>query len=327
MGRDLPGWLKELLVGTWVQIGELWCFVGDMSEDAAAAILRHHNEHNRRISATTARFLCSLIEKGLFIVNGEPIIFDWDGNCVQGQHRVTGILYARKPVRVFVVYGVDPEAFATYDQQSQRTLGQVLEIDNEVSPHVLSSSLNGLLSFFCYGVPKAGAGIKRLGLSVAECADMADRFPELRDSVAYAERFRGNAKLFQGPGTIALLHWVFSQANREVGERLFDELLSQDAGAVLSNLPRLLHSKLVPNVSELKLHTGLTEAYTIRAFNAMCRGEELKTLRPIKVAPSPWDKDWQVEGWEYVPYNGNANKLLPILGRLCRDSILCDRED
>lgn len=60
------------------------------------------------------------MESGRWMPNGEPIILDRDGVCIDGQHRLRAILESGVEVEILVVRGVERSVFSTIDQGKQR---------------------------------------------------------------------------------------------------------------------------------------------------------------------------------------------------------------
>lgn len=90
------------------------------------------------------RYMLEIL-RGKWALNGEPIIFDWDGKCQSGQHRLIAFILAveewkkdkkkwgkywkKEPtLEILVVRGISPapEVVNTIDQGQKRTLGDII---------------------------------------------------------------------------------------------------------------------------------------------------------------------------------------------------------
>ncbi len=100
----------------------------------AAEVLEKCSTRNRKLSNTWNR-LRSAIARGAWKINGECVVFDTDGVLIDGQHRLHAIAQSGRTVPVLVVYGVEPEAFATFDQGKKRSGADVLSTDREFRDH------------------------------------------------------------------------------------------------------------------------------------------------------------------------------------------------
>lgn len=87
-----------------------------------------HNTQNRALKRMS-EVICDLMIKGEWKENGESIVFSWDGVLRDGQHRLNATIKANHSWRCVVVTGVDPSAYDTYDEGTNRQLSDVLQID------------------------------------------------------------------------------------------------------------------------------------------------------------------------------------------------------
>lgn len=87
---------------------------------------------NRRLKESALQKYKSDLEEGRWQVNGEPIIYDRDGNLVNGFHRLTALSNSNSPGALFfVVRGIDPKAVSTIDCGSVRTVKDRVDINGE----------------------------------------------------------------------------------------------------------------------------------------------------------------------------------------------------
>lgn len=84
----------------------------------------NHNPHNRSLRQKHIDFLSREMATGNWKV-AEPIIIDWNGNLVDGQHRLWAVINADVTVDMLVVRGVDPEVFSVIDQGLLRSIGDL----------------------------------------------------------------------------------------------------------------------------------------------------------------------------------------------------------
>lgn len=84
------------------------------------------NTKNRPISKTFIISYADTMRKGGWMLNGVPIVFDTDGQLIDGQHRLLAVKEAGVPVQFAVVRGVRGDAFTTFDCGRHRALGQLI---------------------------------------------------------------------------------------------------------------------------------------------------------------------------------------------------------
>lgn len=87
------------------------------------------NTKNRPIKKERVEKYVAQMRKGLWAVQNDDICFDWDGNLLNGQHRLSAIIKHGKPVEMGVKFGLHPSSFAIIDSGKIRTAGEALAVD------------------------------------------------------------------------------------------------------------------------------------------------------------------------------------------------------
>lgn len=87
------------------------------------------NTKNRKQSLKNVLFLSEQMKKGLFLENGESIVFDKYGRLTDGQHRLLSIIKSGKSFYIPVVRGVERNSMATYDTGKNRSSDDVLVLN------------------------------------------------------------------------------------------------------------------------------------------------------------------------------------------------------
>lgn len=95
----------------------------------AANILQTKNTKNRPVNQATVDYYAYQMESGLWMLNGEGIQFSKEGELLNGQHRLGGVVKSGCAVNLFFVYNVDQNAFATYDLQRTRTAADLFNLE------------------------------------------------------------------------------------------------------------------------------------------------------------------------------------------------------
>tara|TARA_R110000782_G_scaffold63718_1_gene130403 strand:- start:57 stop:884 length:828 start_codon:yes stop_codon:yes gene_type:complete len=93
-----------------------------------ASNLLKFNSENRTLKDAHVTFLSNQIKNGLFMENGEAIIFDYNRILKDGQHRLKAISINNKSFFIPIVRGVAPNSMATYDTGRNRTAGDILKL-------------------------------------------------------------------------------------------------------------------------------------------------------------------------------------------------------
>lgn len=98
-----------------------------------------YNTQNRKESVSSISFLTQQMNKGLFIENGESIVFDKNMKLTDGQHRLMAIIKSGKSYHIPVVKGVNIKSMATYDTGKNRSAADVLSINGFKNANLLST--------------------------------------------------------------------------------------------------------------------------------------------------------------------------------------------
>lgn len=104
-----------------------------------------HNTNNRKENKGHVAYLAKQMAEEGWGLNGETIVFDWNGDLCNGQHRLKACILANVPFTTLVVRGVDPKVFATFDSGYKRTSAQVFEIGGIANGMLVSS----VIGAFC----------------------------------------------------------------------------------------------------------------------------------------------------------------------------------
>lgn len=96
---------------------------------AQAATWIKNTGHQRPLNRQHVDFLANEIAEGRFVCNGEPIVIAADGSVLNGQHRLHGVLKAKKSIESVVVFNVATEHFGTIDQGMTRSKADALFIE------------------------------------------------------------------------------------------------------------------------------------------------------------------------------------------------------
>ena len=98
-----------------------------------------YNTQNRKESSRNVMFLVEQMKKGLFLENGESIVFDSNNNLLDGQHRLMAIAKSGLSFHIPVVRGAMTNAMATYDTGKNRSSIDVLGLNGFKNCSILSS--------------------------------------------------------------------------------------------------------------------------------------------------------------------------------------------
>jgi len=106
-----------------------------------------YNTKNRTKSDRNIKFLTEQMKKGLYIENGESIVFDKNMKLTDGQHRLMAIIKSGKSYHIPVVKGVAVKSMATYDTGKNRSSADVLSINGYKNANLLSTFIKMIYKY------------------------------------------------------------------------------------------------------------------------------------------------------------------------------------
>lgn len=137
---------------------------------------------NRPLSEhTVAERMRSFLD-GKWKFNGAPIRFNRRGHLIDGRHRLAGYIAACQvnpnlpPFLSLVVYGIDEDAMSTIDTGRVRSVRDHLNIQGNISTHVLGAVLRKL-AYFAYEQSD------KVKMTIDETMNILDRHPKVVNSV------------------------------------------------------------------------------------------------------------------------------------------------
>ena len=104
-------------------------------------------EKNRTLSAGRVKRIADEIKSGEFGVCVTPIVFDKQGRLIDGQHRLSAIVRARKAVDLFVCRDAPRSAFDTMDIGRARKVHDVLHAEGWQYASMVAAISRALLTY------------------------------------------------------------------------------------------------------------------------------------------------------------------------------------
>lgn len=91
-----------------------------ITPDEAREILRNHNKKNRKVRANVVSNYARDMKEGRWVFNGDTLRFDFEGNLLDGQHRLYACIRAEYPLTMIVVRDLERETVTTMDKGTLR---------------------------------------------------------------------------------------------------------------------------------------------------------------------------------------------------------------
>jgi hypothetical protein len=232
---------------------------------AQAKKLLERNTNNRPLSAAHVKFLCGVIRRGEWKLNGDAIRYNANA-LVDGQHRLAACVETGISIHTVVVDGVDSGVFNTIDTGKNRGGADVLAINGVKNCNIVASGLR----FIQYIT--TGSTTK---MSNIQYEELYDRYSDISASCPIAIRCRKVLSASIGCAT----HCLFSRKDPQEADVFFDALRTgaglKDKDPVLVLRDRLMRDK----DSYTRLHPRQIAQLVIKAWNAHVSGEKVSVLR------------------------------------------------
>ena len=105
------------------------------------------NIGNRKVKLSPKNSYVMQMKGGYWKENGEPIIVDCNGFIKDGQHRLLAVIESGFEYNVPLITGVDPNVMDTIDTGSNRSLGDVLELNGFSMSNITAGIIKTILAY------------------------------------------------------------------------------------------------------------------------------------------------------------------------------------
>lgn len=99
----------------------------------AAEQLAKRNGTNRRLRGWWAEALAAAMRRGEWITTHQGIAFAQSGSIIDGQHRLKGVVIAKRPVDMMVFHGVPDSAFSVLDIGVKRSVSDTTGLSKKTA--------------------------------------------------------------------------------------------------------------------------------------------------------------------------------------------------
>ncbi len=278
------------LLGFWADIADKGMRLNSEARDLirrirARAAVRFEieqgfNTYNRDPKIETIKKILADINTGDWQFTGQPVIIDEHGNVVDSQNRLISIYLSGIPCWILFVRGVSSDVFYTIDRWAKaRTVQDTLQHMNVQHSRPISAAIRLYFEYengFMGNVSAYG-----YNLDSREGGCFYEKYEKVLQE---SYRAVGHMKEFSlgSTGTNVFLHYIFSKESQELAGA-FMRAMESDVIALPPNHPiRMLRTKIdFLNKSRMKRELKrpkIVAALTIKAWNAIVKGTELKYL-------------------------------------------------
>lgn len=238
-----------------------------------AAEMLQKNNRNRLLNRRHVSTLADTMSEGRWTINCDAIRFDWNGNLIDGQHRLEAVIRSGVTIESLVVHGLDPKAFNTIDSCRRRSVADTFAVGGDVNAVKLASAARIVYDYF-HSTPYANYRFTNIDAEQT----LADH-PGLRESVSRCLHTGGVI-----PNSIvSACHYLFAMADKDRANEFVERLIS-GAGLNDGDPILLLRNKLIANrAAKAKLSNKYIMAVTIKTWHYFIRGESMRYIK--------WDEE------------------------------------
>ena len=247
---------------------------------------------NRPVTKANVKNKFEAMCVGMWKTTSQGITVDWDGSVIDGQHTLNAIVnYGNwcqefnmdfEPITIWVTEGEDPDNFPFYDQGKNRSLADVLEIDNVDNARDYANALR-LLWLRVHGRTVRGGG----KLSPYQLKDFGQEYKGMSKSSKFIASFGETedslpCRETMSPGYAIALHYLMENAEgveNGTADQFWTVLIEQEdhpngeikwKDSPMYKLSR--YFKRIRNQEGARLERDAIVDLTVSAFNAFAEG-------------------------------------------------------
>lgn len=252
-----------------------------ITPETARELLKY-NTRNRAVRSKVVNDYAQQMIKGLWQLNGEPIIISDTNVVLDGQHRLQAIVMSKTTQRMLVVTGISANAFRTIDTGLTRTAGDIMNINGVPNGNSVAALI--LREFFLSANQTIGgdrsASRRDIKLSKQEMLNRYEEAPDLYIEISrFANRCYDKVRIMKQAeigGYVAFLIRV-KKHPVEVVFDFFEQLFHDERER--HHAVQLLREKLLQFLgSPYKVPPRMRMALVIKAWNCYITNGSMKRL-------------------------------------------------
>jgi hypothetical protein len=200
-----------------------------------------------------------------FRCSASPLVFDWDENLIDGQHRLHGQVKARTTEYWYVLRDVPPATQQIIDTGLARSAADLLKW----AGYGNYTTLQGVARW-AWLLEQGQLENGKIKVAIDEIRDMVDRHPDLTHSTEMAIYTRQGffVRGVIGPTPIGAAHWWIAQHHDHAEADMFIDRMvhvgrEKDGSAIQALLQRLASAQK----NNEKIRTRVQIAMIVRAWN------------------------------------------------------------
>lgn len=257
----------------------------DVTPELAQMWLATNTDQNRKISKPTVNRYANDMILGKWLVTGEAIKFNQQGQLMDGQHRLSAVLASRKTVQMCVIRDLNADTMLVIDTGKSRTAGDALTINGHNGHSNNMASLARKIIGHLSGADTVLGG-KRIRIAnspitnreIIEFCNDNDLSPHVNFATSIKYKSVTGA---MNVGEYGFFHWYFSKVDAAAADQFLTKIATlEDVSAdspIRALLQKLTRSAVVLD-GKMKMHAVVT------AWNAWRTGQKLTNIHVGRIA-------------------------------------------
>lgn len=252
------------------------------------------NVRNRRIADYQVEALARDMASGQWFISQGAIAFDWDGNLVDGQHRLLACVRAGVPFTTWVVRGVDPRSMIAIDTGRKRTFADNLKIQGTKNYTVVAAVMRYLMVAEKRGL---GTAVRKGSIKDRPTSQELQAFTDAHpDEVRFVQQFSNKKSSLQFLGVsytvLAVLHIAISKTGGDYLTSCFFKQLADRGRGSKSGNPADICRESLRQMREGKRTGEQISSYVqagmvVKAWNKWANGESAKLIKFTAAGRNP----------------------------------------
>ena len=253
-----------------------------ITPEIAKAYLATNIGHQRNVTKSHVLHLKQAMEKDQWMMTGHPIVFDFEGRLIDGQHRLLAVIESGKSVDFLVVRGVHSDAFKAMDRGKIRSNGNMFAIHGVENYVMVASATSGVLNYRRALKSNDGKGGSLNSYTRPTTAELIEEYDanqaQYQDAVLVGNKIK--RLMMPSVGAIVAALALIDAKHSNVSVLSFWESFTEGANLSHGDPILTLKNRIMENAaSKAKLSQNLLIMISIKAWNAYVQNKSLKLLR------------------------------------------------
>ena len=244
------------------------------------------NKKNRNLNLRRVAFYLEQMKKEQWQFVGDSIRFDWNGDLIDGQHRLVALQQFGQPLDFVIVNGLDPESIVVIDTGKSRSAGDAVHMLGISYATTIAATARIVIQFKTGRFAQNTNRFEAKGVSNTEIIDFIKKHPGLEDMTSYVLGLHHQFRYIPG-AVLGALYYILAAKNATKAETFFEKYSSGiDLGE--KSPIRILRNRLLQDKGNASRYSQRDKmALFIFAWNAYVRGKDLENVKVRGEYPFP----------------------------------------